>query len=149
MWTINVRVGAAEFATLFLLLAVAVLSAVGLRSGGLWMIAIVPGLTYLLAIGTAYALYRRYVSERAQAAESAIETVAFRVVDAQGVCPVGRRQGDLVRVALAGSITPALCAEAEAVLRLAAAPEAEQKAKRWSCPIYDHLLVFEREPTAA
>ncbi len=149
MWTINVRLGVAEFATLFLSLAVALLVAAAFRAGGLWLVALVPGLTYVLAIGAAYALYRRYTSERAAASQSIGVTASFRVVDVRGECPLGRQKGDLLRVDSAGSVVPQLCEPAERVLRLVASDGEGQADQRWCCPVYDHLLVFQRTPQVA
>jgi len=149
MWTINVRLGVAEFATFFLLLAVALVVAVAFRAGGLWPVALVPGLTYILAIGAAYALYRRYASEQAGASQSIRAAASFRVVDVRGECPLGRRKGDLVSVDRAGSVVPQLCQPAERVLRMAASDDEGPGTQRWCCPVYDHLLVFQRTPAAA
>ncbi len=144
MWTINVRLGWVEWFTLFSVLAVTVLVGAAFRAG--WFIALVPGLTYLLAIGAAYLLY---VSDRDKGGEASAVAAAFRVVDSRGVCPLGRRSGELVRVDPAGSVVPQLCPPAEAVLRQAVITGQEQEVKRWCCPIFDHLLVFEREHSAA
>ena len=149
MWTISVRLGVAEFATFFLLLAVALVVAVAFRAGGLWPIALVPGLTYVLAIGLAYALYRRYAGEQAGAAQSIGAAASFQVVDVRGECPLGRRKGDLVSVDRAGSVVPQLCQPAERVLQMAAADGDGPEAQRWCCPVYDHLLVFQRTAKAA
>ncbi len=145
MWTLSIRLGLAEFATAFLLLAVAALLVPAFLGG--WIIALVPGLTYVLAIGAAYMLYRRYRSEQAQVEPAAV-AVTFRVVDVRGVCPLGRQTDDVVTVDLAGSAAPLLCPPAEAMLRLAAAEE-EGESNQWCCPIFDHLLVFQREVQAA
>ena len=149
MWTFDVRLGVAEFATLFLLLAVALIVAVAFRIGGLWQVALVPGLTYVLAIGVAYALYRRYESERAAASGSIVATASFRVVDVRGECPLGRQMGDVLSMDAAGSVVPDLCQPAERVLRLAATASDEQANQHWYCPIYDHPLVFQRTPKVA
>ena len=149
MWTINVRLGVAEFVTFFLLLAVAAVVAGAFRVGGLWPIALVPGLTYVLAIGVSYGLYRRYASEQAVAAQSISATASFQVVDVRGECPLGRRKGDLVSVDGAGSVVPQLCQPAVSVLRLAASDGEGPETQRWCCPVYDHLLVFQRTAKAA
>ena len=149
MWTINVRLGVAEFATFFLLLAVALVVAVAFRAGGLWPVALVPGLTYILAIGAAYALYRRYASEQVAASQSIRTAASFRVVDVRGECPLGRRKGDVVSVDGAGSVVPQLCQPAVSVLRLAASDGERPETQRWCCPVYDHLLVFQRTAKAA
>ena len=147
MWTINIRLGLAEFFTLASLLAVAGLLTLAFVSQ--WTIALVPGLTYALAIGVTYTLYRRYASEGAEVSRPVALPTRFQVVNVRGVCPLGRRTGDLVTVGPAGSIVPQLCPPAEAVLRVAAAAGEEQEVKEWCCPIFDHLLVFRRESKAA
>ena len=148
MWTINVRVGVAEFATVFLLAAVVIVVAVAFRAGGLWPVALVPGFTYVLAIGAAYSLYRRHAGEQAMLASQSVSAAAsFRVVDVRGECPLGRRKGDVVSVN--GSVVPQFCEPAERVLRMAASGNGTPATERWCCPVYDHLLVFERVPSAA
>lgn len=149
MSSFTVRFGLAEFATLFLLVAVALLLAAALRIGGLWTIALVPALTYVIAIVAAYSLYRRSVTERAAVSEVAAEAATFRVVDVRGACPLGRQTGDVVTVGRAGTVAPGLCAPAEAVLRLAAAINGEQSVEQWCCPIVEHQLLFERQLAAA
>ncbi|HEU4759792.1 MAG TPA: hypothetical protein VFT91_07400 [Dehalococcoidia bacterium] len=139
------RIGRAEFLLLASLLVVAgVLAAAFLSSG--WTVAMVPGLTYALAMGGGYMLYQTLARERAQAAQA--ETVRFQVVSTRGACPLGRQKGDVVAVGPAGAVVPALCAPAQAVLRLAAAGQ-EQEVKEWCCPIFDHMLVFRRQFKAA
>ena len=145
-WEVRIRLGWVEFFTLFSMLAVAALLVPALRAG--WAIALVPGLTYLLAMGAAYVLYRQYARERAQASRLAT-AVTFRVVDVRGVCPLGRRTGDLITVGSGDGAVSELCEAAQQVLRLAAASGNGQAAERWCCPIYEHLLVFQREPVAA
>ena len=148
MWTINLRLGLAEFFALASLLAVAGLLTLAFANG--WTIALVPGLTYALAIGVTYVLYQQYASKEARASQPAALSTRFQVVNVQGVCPLGRRKGDLVTVDRAGSaVVPQLCPPAEAILRLAAAAGEEQEVKEWCCPIFDHLLVFRRELRAA
>ena len=149
MWTIHVRLGVAEFATILLLLAVALVVAVAFRVGGLWPVALVPGLTYMLAIGVAYALYRRYAGERAAASHPVGAAASFQIVDVRGECPLGRRKGDFVSVDPTGSVVPKLCQPAESVLLMAASDAEGSAAQRWCCPVYDHLLVFQRTPQAA
>ena len=87
------------------------------------------------------------VSERAAVREAAAAAATFRVVNARGECPAGRRTGDLVSIDAAGSVTPELCPPAEAVLRLAA-QGAEEERQDWCCPIFDHQLAFQREPAS-
>ncbi|MBC8279646.1 MAG: hypothetical protein H8E48_02565 [Chloroflexi bacterium] len=67
----------------------------------------------------------------------------FKVVGTRGICPRGLTEGDFLKAGADGSIAPALCAEAEAVLRMAAGVDID--VKEWCCPIYDHLLVFEKQ----
>ncbi|MBI4329042.1 MAG: hypothetical protein HY685_04155 [Chloroflexi bacterium] len=144
------------------LLVVAGAVAVALVTG--WPIALVPGIAYALALATAYLLYQQHARETAQVLAPSIAlaerkempaasaraglgvvagTVAFRVVGAHGTCLIGRSLGDLVTVGAAGSVSPRVCPQAEAVLRLAAAGDGD--VREWCCPIYDHLLVFRRE----
>lgn len=129
-----------------------------------WVIALVPGLTYVLASGAAYLVYRQNIRERRSVATrielgirhdehlAAVKgntygTLAkggvFHVVGVQGVCPFGLRMGDLVKMDATGSFTPALCPHTESALRLAAATAQESRIRQWCCPIYDHLLVFQ------
>ncbi len=147
MWTINIRLGLGEFFILASLLAVAGLLTLAFANG--WTIALVPGLTYVLAIGVTYVLYQQYAGKEARVSQPAALSTRFQVVNVQGVCPLGRRKGDLVTVDPAGSAVPQLCPPAEAILRLAAAAGEEQEVKEWCCPIFDHLLVFRRELRAA
>ncbi|MBI2165063.1 MAG: hypothetical protein HYU29_01505 [Chloroflexi bacterium] len=163
------RLGLAEMVGLGGLALVVALVAVGVLTG--WTIAVVPGLTYLLASGAAYYLYRQHLRERAQVSQTATiqaerkeavgtllvkrpaaqaaATLAFRVVGARGVCPLGHRAGELVLVGPGGETTPRLCGPAEAILRMAASESEPQQVKEWCCPIYDHLLVFRPEARAA
>jgi hypothetical protein len=76
--------------------------------------------------------------------ELAAAPVAFRAVGGRGECPLGRREGDVVVVDAAGSITPEVCVAAQTVLRLAATAEDQREVKEWCCPIFDHQLVFQR-----
>jgi hypothetical protein len=147
MWTINIRLGLAEFFTFASLLIVAGLLTVAFLSG--WTIALVPAITYTLAIGATYVLYRRYFSQEAEVSRPVASVARFRVVGARGVCPLGSREGDLVTVGPAGAVIPQLCPPAEHVLRRAASAGAEPEIKEWCCPIFDHLLVFRRELKAA
>ena len=144
MWTLNIRIGRAELFTLASLPVVAALLVPAFMID--WTIALVPTMAYLVALGAAYTIYRRYAGERAAVVELATR---FQVVDVRGVCPLGRREGDVVTIGPTGSVVPQLCAPAEAVLRLAAAASEERAVKEWCCPIYDHMLVFRRELKAA
>ena len=147
MWTLSVRLGLVELFTAASLLLVAGLLAIGLANG--WEIAIVPALTYALAISATYVLYRRYVGVELAASRPAAAPVRFQVVGARGVCPLGHREGDVVMVGAAGMVTPPLCEPARAVLRLAAGAGRESEVQKWCCPVYDHMLVFRRERQAA
>ncbi len=143
MWTLSIRIGRAELFTLASLPVVAAFLIPAFMID--WSIALVPTLGYLVALGAAYTVYRRYAGERTAVVELATR---FQVVDVRGVCPLGRREGDVVTVGPTGSVVPHLCPPAEAMLRLAAAGD-EQQAKEWCCPIFDHMLVFRRELKAA
>ena len=130
-------------------------------------LALVIGLTFAVTIGAAYVMYR--LEERSASSVRAVSrsfqetrrpapaptvvaadvAVAFRVVRVRGACLKGRRVGDVVRVERGGQVSPALCSFGEATLRLAAADSGEPGAKAWCCPVYDHMLVFERQLQAA
>ena len=141
-----IRLGFAELFTGVSLAAVAGLVALGLANG--WEIAVVPAVTYTIAVGAAYAGYWQYVREKSGLRLLQLP-VQFRVVDSRGVCPFGYRKGDLVTVAPGRTLSPQLCPPAEAVLRLAAEAGEEAPAREWCCPVYEHLLVFKREQIAA
>lgn len=81
--------------------------------------------------------------EAPRSAPAAQAALAFRVIGTRGRCTLGRRVGDLVQVGADGRCTPGLCADAEATLRLAAKAK-DAVDQRWCCPVYDHLLVFQR-----
>ena len=68
--------------------------------------------------------------------------VYFKVVGSRGICPMGVTQGDFLKLTTSGSVTPSLCASAEAVLHIAAADDSE--VREWCCPVYDHLLVLKK-----
>lgn len=157
------RFGMAEIATLSGFLIVATIVGVALSNG--WIIAIIPGITYVLAVTAAYLLHRRYGVARASAAQPQAAArqravlrpvvvpvqaapLAFRVVDTRGVCPLGYKKGVVVTMTTGGSVHPPLCAAAETVLRLAA-KEDPTKSSDWCCPVYEHLLVFRREAQTA
>ena len=145
MWSINLRVGAAEFITLASLFVVAALMAVAYFENP---IVLVPGVTYGLASSGVYLLYRRYARDVGRIAES-VAAARFRVVDTHGVCPYGRQKGDLVAVGPGDRMSPQLCPEAAQVLQLAVQGRDGQPVEQWCCPVYDHLLVFQRERIAA
>jgi predicted MFS family arabinose efflux permease len=91
-------------------------------------------------LGTA--LYFAWVP--AAVRRAAARPCAFRVVGTRGTCLMGYGRGTLVTVDSAGGVSPALCEPARAVLRHAARQPLHE-ARQWCCPIFDHLLVFERE----
>ncbi len=66
----------------------------------------------------------------------------FKVVGSRGICPWGVTQGDFLKLAAAGPVTPSVCAVAEAVLRMAVKDNSE--VREWCCPVYEHLLVFKK-----
>src|SRR3989304_2506643 len=110
-----IRLGFAELFTGVSLFAVAGLVALGLTTE--WTIALVPGLTYALAITAAYAGYRQYVHEKS--VPKLLELPArFRVVDSRGVCPFGYRKGDFVTVTRGRLVVPQLCLPAPSPLPL-------------------------------
>jgi hypothetical protein len=137
----STRVGLAEYVFGIGLIAVGGLAIWAVSSG--FVIAIVPGVSYLVAGSAAYGIYRAESARRAWAAMS------FRVVDARGSCPLGRGIGDLVTIGTEGNVTPELCEHGQAVLRMASEEGPESVGSSWCCPVYDHLLVFRREPAAA
>ncbi len=142
--TLTVRFGWAEFLMLASLAIGAGIVAAAIAGG--WTIALVPGITYGLAIVGAYGLYQR-LEERAQIAAEVPAPARFQVVDTRGVCPLGHRKGDLLTVDAAGSVAPQVCPAAAAVLELAA--DSEEEVQEWCCPVYDHMLVFRRQLKAA
>ncbi|MDO8615469.1 MAG: hypothetical protein Q7T33_06990 [Dehalococcoidia bacterium] len=146
MWTLNLRIGPAEFILLASVLVAAALAGVAFTQD--WLYALVPAMTYVLASAAGYGLWRRLQSEQQAIADTGA-TVRFRVVGGRGVCPLGHREGDLVAVSPRGAATPMVCPEAQAVLRLAAANGGGQQVKEWCCPVYEHMLVFRRERVAA
>ena len=148
-------------------------------------LALLPSITYAIAVGMAYLVYRHYLRARQDSvatAEPAKQNASlqpsfqpsfqmnvhplleagwedalgvdvpgwvdppaatyFKVVGSRGICPRGITQGDFLKLADSGSVTPSLCAEAEAVLRMAVADDSE--VREWCCPVYDHLLVFKK-----
>ncbi|MBI4296965.1 MAG: hypothetical protein HY676_00355 [Chloroflexi bacterium] len=152
----KMRVGWAEYGGLAGLAMVVGLVAWSVLGG--WTIAIIPGLTYVLASGTVYLLYKQHQRERAEtlvaspamkAAVSLAQAMTFRVVGAKGVCPLGRHVGDVLRLEPDGEVTPRVCPHAAATLRLAVREDQGEEVQEWCCPIYDHLLVFRREVKAA
>jgi len=141
--TINLRVGLPEVITMGSLLFLAALVVLLIVE---WPVGLVPAVSYAIASVGAYAGYRQYVRERNKA-EVTERVQRFRVVETRGVCPLGHRTGDVMMVS-GNDVSPLVCAEASAVLRAASAADGEA-ARKWCCPVYDHLLVFERERVAA
>jgi hypothetical protein len=142
MWNLQLRIGIAELVfacSLAFLAALAVLFVIE------WPVALVPAVTYALASVAAHAGYRIHAGEQARVAETE-RAVTFRVIETRGACPVGRQRGDLVSVT-GGRVTPFVCQEAQAVLKIASA--SPDSAQEWCCPLYEHLLVFKREKLAA
>lgn len=155
-----------------LMIAIGVMMAVTTST----VLALVPGITYAIAVGLAYMVYRHSLSARPDGAamagrvkrstpfrmdvhplleagwedELAVTTTewvdmpaaVFQVVGSRGICPKGFAQGDFLEVRGNGSVSPGLCAEAGAVLHMAAADNSE--VREWCCPVYDHLLVFKK-----
>lgn len=151
MWTINLRLGIAELA---LAAGLAFLSGLIVLFILEWPVGLVPAISYGLLLAVAYAGYRVYAAERPQAAErpsveagAQRQVVRFRVVDTLGACPLGRGLGDVITLAPGRAAEPRVCPEAEAVLRLAALDARD--VNRWCCPIYDHMLVLNKEPAIA
>lgn len=138
----QLRIG---FAELMLVASVGLLAGLCVLFVVEWPVALIPAGTYGIASVASYAGYRQYARERQQA--KANETIAqFRVVDTRGVCPAGRQPGDVITL-MAGATTPFVCEAAGTVLRMAAADG--MNGQQWCCPVYEHLLVFEREKVAA
>ena len=145
MWTLKIRIGPPE---LFVVASVGVLAAVvAVAFLSEWMMALVPGVTYGVAVAGAYLLYRAYLRERVVRRERPPEEASFRVVATRGACPLGYGKGSVVTVSAAGDLSPELCAAAVAALRLASG--AVEPVDEWCCPVYDHMLVFRRELQAA
>lgn len=154
------RPGVAEYCVIIGFVLMGGLAAWGVQTG--WPIVMAPALTYVVASGAAYALYRHGQGEQPPSADvsptvTLAETssdaplprvagaVSFRVVEARGVCPLGRRVGEIVSVSRGGKVSLPVCPHAEATLRLAAAHDGNGEIKEWCCPIYDHFLVFRKE----
>ncbi len=151
MWTVNVRIGLPE---LVLAGSLAFLAGLTVLFISEWPVGLIPAGTYAITSVGAYSGYRLNARERQRhsAEETAIvpgsaAVTHFRIVDAVGACPLGLRNGEEIAVPANGSVAPLVCAEAEAVLRMAAADG--QAVRRWCCPVYDHMLVFEKEALAA
>ena len=157
----------AEFIFVLSIIVVVAVVLFGALNG--WVIAIVPGVTYVIATGVAYLLYRQFVKERASTVDGVsiqtevfvgqpeqvahvpalAEAVSFRIVGAKGACPLGHKPGQIVTLSQEGHVSPQLCPAAEATLRIAATDGKGQEVKDWCCPIYDHMLVFRRQAQAA
>lgn len=138
----TIRLGLAEIFIVASLAIVASVLTVAFLSG--WTFAVVPGLTYALAVVVAYWLYRWYAGAEAEMTTPLASLARFRVVGTQGACLLGRGEGDVITVGPAGSVSPQLCAHAEVVLRKAATAGTRDEVKDWCCPVYDHMLVFRK-----
>lgn len=138
-----VRVGVPEYVLVAVVLAVGALVGWAVAVG--WPVAILPGLMLLVASLAVYGMYR--------IESTRLETsVWFRVTEKRGECPLGRQVGDRVAIAPGLGAVPQLCDHAQAVLRRASvesADPADLDVHEWCCPVYDHMLVFQREPAAA
>ncbi len=141
--TVNLRIGLPEVVTMGSLLFLAALVVLFIVE---WPVGLVPAVAYAVASVGAYAGYRQYVRERGQAEEGE-RVQRFRVLETRGVCPLGRRAGELLTVS-GGDVSPFVCPEASAVLRAASEADADP-ARKWCCPVYDHMLVFEKQRAAA
>lgn len=141
--TLNLRIGLPEVVTMGSLLFLAALVVLFIVE---WPVGLVPAATYAVASVGSYAGYRQYVRERGKAEEGE-RVQRFRVVETRGVCPLGRRTGEVLMVS-GGNVSPFVCPEASAVLQAATAADGDP-ARKWCCPVYDHLLVFEKQRAAA
>ena len=141
--TINLRFGLPEVVAMGSLLFLAALVALFVVE---WPVGLIPAATYAVATVGSYAGYRQYVRERRKAEEGE-RVKRFRVVETRGVCPLGRRAGEVLMVS-GGDVSPFVCPEASAVLQAASAAQGDA-ARKWCCPVYDHLLVFEKARAAA
>jgi hypothetical protein len=142
MWNLQLRIGVPELLFVGSLAVVAGLAVLFVVE---WPIALVPAATYGLTSVAAYAAYRQHAREQVRAAETE-RAVSFRVIDNRGVCPAGRREGDLITVT-GGATDLFVCEEARAVLRMAASER--YNGREWCCPVNEHLLVFKREKSVA
>jgi uncharacterized repeat protein (TIGR04076 family) len=141
--TLNLRIGLPEVVTMGSLLLLAALIVLFIVE---WPVGLIPAVTYAVASVGSYAGYRQYVRERSKAEEGE-RIQRFRVVETRGVCPLGHRTGDVLTVSGA-DVAPFACPEATAVLRAASEADGDP-ARKWCCPVYDHLLVFEKQRAAA
>ncbi len=141
--TVNLRIGLPEVVTMGSLLFLAALVVLFIVE---WPVGLVPAATYAVASVGSYAGYRQYARERGKAAEGE-RAQRFRVVETRGDCPLGHRTGDVLTVS-GGNVSPFVCPEASAVLRAASTADGDP-ARKWCCPVYDHLLVFEKQRAAA
>ena len=147
MLTVNLRFGTAELA---LAISLVFLSALVVLFIVEWPVGLVPAASYAVASVGTYAGYRVASRERdlaaARQAELESESVKFRVVHTMGTCPLGHTTGDVIAVSASGTVTPAVCPEAAAMLQMAAR---DGHVARWCCPVYDHMLVLRKEAVAA
>lgn len=164
-------IGPAEYVTLGGIVLVAGLVGLAMSSG--FIVAFIPGVIYVGAMAAIYFGYRHRLAVPAQRVGFEAQAVAdlavsaelsevatapdgetqrqpvpavFRVVGTRGICPMGYGRGTMFTVDANGDVSPRMCAAAEAVLRQAA--QEKNGARERCCPIYDHLLVFRREPQA-
>ena len=142
MWNVHLRIGPAELVMAGSLLLLASLVTLFIIE---WPVGLVPAATYAVASTAAYTGYRQYAKERMRA-EEASRAVRFRVIGSRGVCPAGRHEGDVITVG-SQTVTPFVCEEARAVLRMATLAQYDGTA--WCCPVFEHLLVFKKEKVAA
>jgi hypothetical protein len=133
------RVGWAELVLAGALLLGFSLVTLGLVAG--WTIALVPGVTYTLALVLIYAGVRLYLSPEIESSVPFEAVAHFKVVGVRGRCLMSREEGDVIKVGPAGGVTPVLCGPAERVLR-SAAGNSDAEVDEWCCPIHDHMLVF-------
>ncbi len=141
--TLNLRIGLPEAVAMGSLVFLAALSVLFIIE---WPVGLVPAVTYAVASVGSYAGYRQYVRERSKAEEGE-RVQRFRVVETRGVCPLGRRAGEVLTVS-GSDVSPFVCPEASAVLQAASAAEGDPS-RKWCCPVYNHLLVFEKQRAAA
>jgi hypothetical protein len=144
MWTLNLRIGWPEFLLAGSLAFLAGLVVLFILE---WPVGLIPAGTYAITSVGAYAGFRQSSREQERQRAEERAPTRFRIVGGVGTCPLGLRTGQEVAVPAIGSPTPMICAEAEAVLRMAAADG--QVVRQWCCPVYDHMLVFEKEAVAA
>lgn len=134
------RIGLGRADLAWLLGVVVIAAAVTFFVSQGWEIAVVPGMTYLAATTAALAVYRIQERRRAELGLPA----SFRVIDGRGRCLRGYGVGEVFRVGADGKVFPSVCEHAETVLKQAAASGDDYDLTEWCCPVYEHLLVFQR-----